>query len=295
MPYRHFNSALTGYGYLGLMIEHRGNWRGLLAVVAGVAALVAALTTGGAAGKPARPEILAERTVDGIRLIALAPENDRPFEVSILPPGDGLARMEAALRLIGRRSPGNATVIRRLQAAGRVSLIYYPNNFHDENRLNTQTVALFLPDFLKRRELGAEGREFVVVINQFGVKWAAPELAAIIVHELAGHGLQHLENRIAGARPLDLECEASLYQEQAYQDLGVAKKSRTVVLFRRQMEYRYCADFRGYMRERIPGRLALWDALNPDVPALLEIFHGYRGTQSAAAKHAGKSPSSRSR
>ena len=222
-----------------------------------------------------------DRSWNGIRLLALQPEPGARFDVSIVQPEQGLDHIAAALDLIARKSPASAAVIDRLKASGRVSLVYFPNDFRDRNRPNAQTVALFLPDFLKQRGLGTPGLEFAVVINQFGVKWPAGELAAVIVHELAGHGLQHLEGRIVNARVLDLECEASLYQERAYQDLGVAKKSRAVVLFRRQMEDRYCADFRAYMRARAPSRLALWDALNPDVPALLALFADYHRAQTA--------------
>ena len=257
-------------------------------MVAFAGALAAPWTLPAADKGSLAPTVAAERTVDGIRLIALAAEKDTPFDISVLQPADGLDRMEAALRLIGRRSSAIAATIGRLKTAGTVSLIYYPNNFRDRNRLNTQTVALFLPNFLKHRGMGTRGREFAVVVNQFGAKWPAAELAAVIVHELAGHGVQHLEGRIASGRQLDLECEASLYQEQAYQDFGVAKKSRAIVLFRRQMEYRYCADFRGYMQDRIPRHLALWDRLDPDVSALLGMFRDYRGTQSAA--NAGAKP-----
>jgi len=276
------------------MFGCRGSLRGIVAVATALAALLAASPAGSAAGKEAHG-IKAERTVDGIRLIALAPEHDTPFDVSILPAAEGLDRIEAALRLIDRKSPSNAAIIRRLKAAGPVTLFYYPNNFRDRNRLNTQTVALFAPDFPKQHGMDDGRRAFPVVINQFGVKWPAAELAPIIAHELAGHGLQHLENRIASARVLDLECEASLYQEQAYQDLGVPKKVRSVVLFRRQMEYRYCADFRSYMQFRTPRNLALWDTLNPDVAALLGVFRDYRGTQSAALPRAAGPLTSRSR
>ena len=219
--------------------------------------------------------------MDGIRLLALTPAVNAMLDISILSPSDGLDRIKAALELIDAKSPASAKAIRRLKEAGPVSVIYYPNNFHDRNRLNTQTVALFLPDFLKKRRMGDPRREFSVVVNQFGVKWPTDELAAIIVHELAGHGIQHLEGRIETARLLDLECEASLFQEQAYQDFGVAKKLRTVILFRRQMEYRYCSDFRSYMHDRAPNKLAIWDALNPNITGLLDIFRSYRGTQAA--------------
>lgn len=222
-----------------------------------------------------------ERIHQGIRLLALAAPKSRRQEISILPPAAGLDRIAEALDLIDRKSPSNAAIIRRLKRSGRITVVYYPNNFRNRNRLNTQTVALFLPDFLHRHGLGAGNRDFVVVINQFGVKWPIGELAAVIVHELAGHGLQHLAGRIATGRLLDLECEASLYQEQAYQDFGLEKKTRTIVLFRRQMEFHYCSDFRRHLRDRAPDRLALWDVLNPDVPEILKDFKHYRGTQSA--------------
>lgn len=275
------------------MAGNRGIRRRFGAVAAAITLLLAAPTLSAAGREGDR--VTAERRVDGMRLIALAPARDAPSDISVLPPDRGLQRIAAALRLIARKSPSNAAIIRRLKAAGAVTLIYYPNNFRDRNRLNTQTVALFAPGFLKRHGLGGDNRSFPVLINQFGVKWPAAELAAVIVHELAGHGVQHLENRIASARLLDLECEASLYQEQAYQDLGVPKKARTVVLFRRQMEFRYCADFRGYMKTRMPGKLALWDPLNPDVAAILGVFRDYRGTQAAALPAAAAPINARSR
>jgi hypothetical protein len=241
--------------------------------------LAVLLFAAGAAGAADAPPL--ERMRDGVRLIALTPETGTRFDVTILPPDAGLARLAAALDLIREKSPASAATIDRLAGAGPATLVYFPNNFRDRSRLNSQTVALFLPDFLKSRGLGADGQEFVVVVNQFGVKWPAGELAAVIVHELVGHGMQHLAGRIATGRPLDLECEASLYQEQAYQDFQVAKKARTVVMFRRQMEYHYCSDFRAYMAKRLPEGLALWDSINPDVATLLEMFSGYRGIQAA--------------
>ena len=172
-----------------------------------------------------------------------------------------------------------------MRKSGFVLLAYYPNNFRSRTRLNNQNVALFLPDFLKRRGVQASGgKEFIVVINHFGVKWPVRELAAVIVHELVGHGGQHLRGHIADGRVLDLECEASLHEEQAYQDFGVPKKSRSMVLFRRQMENRYCSDFRAYMRRRMPQGLALWDTLNPNVRALLRHFDTYRRERTAGLK-----------
>lgn len=255
--------------------------------------VAAAAAFGTAAGAEMQPSL--ERMHGGVRLFALAPDAGARFDVSVPAPEAALERIAEALDLIRQWSPASAAAVGRLEASGRVTLIYYPNEFRDRNRPNAQTVALFLPEFLKSRGLGAEGLEFTVVINQFGVKWPAGELATVIVHELAGHGIQHLQGRIASARVLDLECEASLYQEQAYQDLGIAKKARTAVLFRRQMEYRYCADFRAYMLKRAPGGLALWGSLNPDVATLLDLFGDYRRAHAAQKDRAARPVSSRSR
>ena len=248
-----------------------------------------------AAAAPAqRLSVVQERSWHGIRLLALKPGRGVRFDVSILPPAQGLDRIAEALDQIARKSPASAAAIDRLKAAGRVSLVYFPNDFRDRNRPGAQTIALFLPEFLKQHGLGTDGLEFAVVINQFGVKWPARELAAIIVHELAGHGLQHLEGRIKTSRVLDLECEASLYQERAYQDLGLPKRSHAIVLFRRQMEDRYCADFRAFLRRRMPDKLALWDVLNPNVPELLALFRDYRATLTAGKGSAAGPLSARS-
>ena len=250
--------------------------RRLLAV-----ALATLFMMGAASALPPDATVEAERKFKGISLLALSTSGTARQEISVLPAHEGLDKLTAALSMIDRESPSNARIIARLKKAGNVTLVYYPNNFRDRNRLNTQTVALFLPNFLGRKTDTENRPRFVVVINQFGVKWPVAELAAVVVHELAGHGLQHLNGRIADGRMLDLECEASLYQERAYQDFGVEKKMRTVVLFRRQMEYHYCSDFRRYISDRAPTQLTLWDTLNPDVPKLLQLFGDYRGTQTA--------------
>lgn len=224
-----------------------------------------------------------DRVHRGMRLMAFAPVSGSRFDVSVPPAAESLDKIAAAIELIYDRSPRNARRIDALNRRGLVLLAYFPNNFRSRTGLNTQNVALFLPDFLRNKGIKlSDGKEFVVVINQFGVKWPVPELAAIIVHELAGHGGQHLQGRIAGGRQLDLECEASLFEEQAYQDFDLPKKSRSIVLFRRRMENRYCADFREHMRRHAPDQMALWDTLNPDVRKLLGHFRRYSREQTAS-------------
>lgn len=230
-----------------------------------------------------RADPVMDRVHRGMRLMAFAPVSGSRFDVSVPRPAESLDKIAAAIELIYSQSPRNARRIDALKRRGLVLLAYFPNNFRSRTGLNTQNVALFLPDFLRQKGLKlSDGKEFVVVINQFGVKWSVPELAAIIVHELAGHGGQHLQGRIARGRQLDLECEASLFEEQAYQDFGVPKKSRSIVLFRRRLENRYCADFRDHMRRHAPSHMALWDTLNPDVPQLLSHFNRYRREQTAS-------------
>lgn len=79
-------------------------------------------------------------------------------------------------------------------------------------------------------------------------------------------------------REIDLECEANLYQEQAYQDLGVDKSAPVVVRFRRALENQWCADFRQYLAKEKPALVPLWDQRNPDVKQLLAAFEPYVAT-----------------
>jgi TPR repeat protein len=97
----------------------------------------------------------------------------------------------------------------------------------------------------------------------------------IIVHELVGHGIQHLNGWLDWVREIDLECNANLYGERFYQDVGIDKKSREVVQFRRALESHWCADFKAHMKQDDPAVLALWDVLDPDIPRLLAEFDRY--------------------
>jgi hypothetical protein len=106
------------------------------------------------------------------------------------------------------------------------------------------------------------------------------ELAAVLVHELVGHGTQYLNGRFKSLRNVDLECEAWLYEEMAYQDFRFDKSSREMIKFRQQLEGvgftdGYCSDFKRYMQKNTPARMPYWASLNPDVPKLLEAFEDY--------------------
>jgi len=200
-------------------------------------------------------------------------------------PETALKRLARAYDLLIDHSPSSARAISTLRDVGTVLLIYYPGALRSHQSLNAETVALYLPDFLRKRgkNLG-KGREFIVVVNHIGIRWRPRELAGLIAHELVGHGGQHRRGWFADSRPIDLECEASLHEEQAYQDMRMRKASRAMVLFRKRLESHHCADFRAYQRRIRPRTMYLWAARNPNVPALLREFDTYH--RAAASRQA---------
>jgi hypothetical protein len=197
------------------------------------------------------------------------------YDVSIIGARQGLDNLRAALDALMRRSPLNAGAIETLKRNGRVVIVYDPQ--HPPPQASVDGIAAFFPNFFRKREDGGEG-DFLVVVGRHGIKWPASELAAVIAHELAGHGMQHLRGERERMRMLERECEAQLYQEKALQDLAVDKSSAFVTRLRREMENRYCADFRRYQRQLRPDTLRLWEARNPDVAGLLAVFRDYLQT-----------------
>lgn len=204
----------------------------------------------------------------GVDLYTVAPDAERNFDVSIVPPEKGVEAMRAALDLLLSRSYLSANAIASLQKHGRVILVYDPN-YPDKGQMLGYTVAGFFPKYFRERG------DFLVRIGRHGIKWPAKELAAVIAHELAGHGMQEARGERERMRSLDRECEAWLYEEQAYQDLGVDKSSKPMIEFRKQLEQRECSDFRRYQSETVPVSLRLWEARNPNVTSLLVVFRQY--------------------
>lgn len=230
------------------------------------------------AGLCISPAFATEQLHRGVHLMA--------FDAKMPTRGVARTRPAAALKRLGRafdtlvdHSPANAKAIQTLRRHGTILLIYYPGALQSHRSLNSEAVALYLPNFLRKRGKSlSKGREFIVVINHIGIRWRPRELAGLIAHELVGHGGQHLNRNLANGRPIDLECEASLHEEQAYQDLRLRKSGRAMVAFRKRLETHHCADFRDYMTRFRPNSLALWSPRNPDVAALLREFGRYRRT-----------------
>ena len=96
-----------------------------------------------------------------------------------------------------------------------------------------------------------------------------------MVHELVGHGIQHLNDSWGKMRLVDMECEAWLYEEMAYQNFKIDKFSSEMIFFKKQLE-KQCDSFLRYLRKYDPKGAALWKNLNPDVPKLLKHFTKYQ-------------------
>jgi len=195
--------------------------------------------------------------------------------VSIVPTQTGAKKLIDALELLYTQSPQSAAVIETLKKAGPVLIVYDPAYPPEGVHLVTTQIALFLPTFVENIDENATGKQFTVLVGRDGIKWPLKELAAVLVHELMGHGKQHLEDRLDTMRPLDVECEAWLLEEVVYQDLKMDKLSRELVSFRQQLEQIHCSDFIRYMRKMKPEQAKLWDVPNLDVAKLLGIFDGY--------------------
>ena len=120
-----------------------------------------------------------------------------------------------------------------------------------------------------------EEKDFLVVVGRFGVKWPIDKLAAIIVHELVGHGLQHLRGRTGKDRKIDKECEALIYEEKAYQDFNTRRDTRDMQQFRKSMRTKWCADFQRYLTTRGLNSDKVWNHGKPNVRYLLNYFNEY--------------------
>lgn len=206
----------------------------------------------------------------GITVGAVKSRPGETFDISPMAPREGLDRVVKALDLLYQRSPLSARALETLKQTGEVVIAYDPR--FPKNNLSSLTIAAFFPDFFQHT---GSRKQFVTVVGRYGAKWPVRELAAVLAHELVGHGMQHLRGRLDHVRTVDLECEAYLYEEQAYQDLGLDKGSGEMIRFRQALEDNWCKPFRTYLKRNVPAKMALWERLNPAVPQILETYLGY--------------------
>lgn len=241
--------------------------RGALRRIVCLAAAVIALAATSAPAHAAEP---LQRRHDGIYFVAEPADPGRHYDITIVPPRPGLAAVQKALDRLLAASPFARGEIGKLKAAGRVVLVYDPN--FPRREFTGLTIAAFFPEFFKHH---GRGKDFVAVVGRFGVKWPTDELAAVLAHELVGHGIQHLRGQLDHVRNVDLECEAYLYEEQANQDLHLDKHTPEMIKFRQALENHWCADFKRWMARNAPQAMAYWDRLDPDVPRILKIYGRY--------------------
>ncbi len=209
----------------------------------------------------------------GVRIVALAPPPDAEFDVPVVGPSQAVKNIAEALALVYAKSPDSAAGIETLKKNGSILIVYDPRYPDRGADMTMVRVALFLPRYFRRRD-DTSGKDFIVLMGRHGIKWPIPELAAVLVHELVGHGMQHLAGRLTTLRNRDLECAAYLYEEASYQDLGMDKSSREMVDFRKQLDF-FCDDFLRHMRKDDPAGYRLWNVLNPDVPKVFGHFEDY--------------------
>lgn len=254
------------------------NWRGGRSLALAVIALLVVTKEVLASS----PFVIQEKHRDLV-LGALALSAESKLDITPLDGRSAIERIKQAIDILYRKSPFSAQAIETLRGAGQIVIVYDPQ--FPKSRFSGLTIAAFFPDFYQPN---GPSKQFVTVVGRYGAKWPAIELAAVLAHELVGHGMQHYRGRLEHVRTVDLECEAYLYQEQAYQDLGVDKGSREMIRFRQTLEDHWCKSFRADTRLRHPAKMALWEHLNPDVPAILRVYLRYvdRLRENGAARKA---------
>jgi hypothetical protein len=215
-------------------------------------------------------EVAVQTSYKGIALIGLAPDPGVDYDVAIIAPERALDVIEDGLDLLLATSPESARDLDMLKKSGRVAFIYHPG-FPKEiaGGLGTR-LAAFAPNYF-----AGSATNFPVIFGRYIVKWDRKHIALTIAHELMGHGIQHLQGRLKTNGDLDTECEASLVEEGVRQQLGIDKTSALSVRFRQGLEWKYCVPFKQYIAANEPAEMALWNSLNPDVPALLAVFSRY--------------------
>ncbi len=211
---------------------------------------------------------------DDMMIVGLNPPEGTTYDFPIVSPREGVARVIEAMALIREKSPYSRVRIEDLKREGRVLIIYDPHLPDRSTNMSSIMAAIFLPKYENQEDPESSSKDFVVVVSRFGVKWPLEELAPVLIHELVGHGVQHLEDRLETMRLIDVECEAWLYTEMAHQELGAENFTDERIDMRKNLKLQ-CDDFFRYLRENDTAGYAVWDVLNPDIPRLLTHFDGY--------------------
>ncbi len=207
----------------------------------------------------------------GIELAAM-PLREQQNDILLLAPKTGIHNLKMALDRLYATSPFSVRHLETLKENGRVTIVY--DAAFPKRQLSKVTIAAFFPDFFQK-ETGRL-KQFLVVVGRFGVKWETNKLAAVIAHELVGHGLQHFRGHRDKDRKIDLECEALIYEMRSQQDLGIRPNTNDNIRFRKHVRGNWCADFGRYMTAHGLNVDKAWGYGRPNVPTLLRHFDDYR-------------------
>ena len=207
----------------------------------------------------------------GIELAAM-PLREQQNDILLLAPKTGIHNLRMALDRLYATSPFSVRHLETLKENGRVTIVY--DAAFPKRQLSKVTIAAFFPDFFQK-ETGRL-KQFLVVVGRFGVKWETNKLAAVIAHELVGHGLQHFRGHRDKDRKIDLECEALIYEMRSQQDLGIRPDTNDNIRFRKHVRGNWCADFGRYMTAHGLNVDKAWGYGRPNVSTLLRHFDDYR-------------------
>lgn len=232
-----------------------------------------------AAGTMVRQAVAAESGLEtthrDIQVAAMAAEPGKKYDIGLIETRAARDKLVEAIEVVYRSSPASARAIENLKQHGTINIVYSPEYPKNSPGSESMTVAAFFPGFFDHNASSPDKRVFMVIVGRYGIKWPAKELAGTLIHELAGHGIQHLEKRLSRMRELEAECEAELRQEVFFQDARFDKKSHEMINFRKSLEGHWCSDLKAHMQKNTPSMAALWDTLNPDVSRLLTALSAY--------------------
>jgi len=212
-----------------------------------------------------------------IQLIALSAPLNKEFDIPVMSQEQALNVIRKSIDLIYAKSSYTANRLDELRKSGPLIVIYNPQ-FPEWSR-GDLTLAAFLPYHLDLDGNSLIQEAYVAVLGRYIIQHSAAEIAAEgIAHELVGHGFQHRDGTLELLSGLNAECEASLYEMKAFQDLGVDMLSSHMVRFRLELEKHNCDDFRRFMGKRKKSLMYLWDQKYIDVDYILRIFKDYEAT-----------------
>lgn len=213
---------------------------------------------------------VAREEYQGIDIVGMPLPPAADYDIPLADPAATVAKLKAALGRVLTLSKVSAAGIDRLRQHGNVRIVYdaaFPRRSFTRVVIAAYAAGEWTPQLGKK--------DFTVIVGRFGANWDVPELAAVLVHELIGHGIQRLKNRIGVDRPIDLECEARLWQELYYIDARMPLDTQEMISFREKTNRRVCHDFRRFIAKAEPDMMRNWDRGQPDMPGLLAVFQRY--------------------